>query len=271
MSFVIQRKNGIAWIEFTSFSKYSNLIHFSTLRTGGYSSHPQASLNLGFRQTDSVEHVINNRRLLASTVGISLEQMVFSRQTHSDNIAIVSEQAKGRGVLEKHSAIPDNDGYILTQSGICACVLTADCVPVFIYDTHHHVAAIVHSGWRGTVKQIAAKAVRQLVRLGSDPKNIIAAIGPSIKGCCYEVKNDVLHIFQQSFGNDAYYFFSEHQGHLFLDISKAITHSLEKQGVLTSHIAHCTLCTKCNPHLFFSARNSTNGFTGRLASGIMLK
>lgn len=272
MSYFIVRNQNLVWIEHKIFSKYKeDLLHFSTSRLGGLSAHPQASLNLGFTNSDDSKNVLYNRNKLAYSLGISFNQMVFSRQTHSSNIHIISENDNGKGAFNKESAINNNDGYVLTNANICACILTADCTPVFFYDPIKKIAAIVHSGWRGTVKKISANAVKKMIELGCNSNNILVGIGPSIKECCYEVKEDVIMAFRQSFGEDYKAFFSKTKHSTKLNMDKAIMYQLIENGILQKNIENIDLCTHCNPFLFFSARNSINGMTGRMVSGIMLR
>jgi len=271
MSEIIYRYNNLAWIEFKNLSLYkSELLHFSTLRIGGVSESPQSSLNLGFTKSDLPENVVANRKKLSNALRISLEQFVFSRQTHSSNIFFVTENEKGKGVFDKETAIINNDGYILTIRNICACVLTADCTPVMFYEPVKKIAAIVHSGWRGTVKKISAKAVQKMTELGCNTDKILVGIGPSIKSCCYDVKEDVLQEFKSSFGKYYNNFFTKINNSYKLDIDKAIIYQLIKEGICEENIEICSFCTHCNPFMFFSARNSFKGLTGRMISGIML-
>ncbi|MCX7861708.1 MAG: peptidoglycan editing factor PgeF [Bacteroidales bacterium] len=271
MGFVVRRKGRIAWIEFPKLSSFNELVHFSTLRLGGVSAHPQASLNMGFVETDDYQKVIENRKQLASALNINFHQFVFSRQTHSCNIHFLNKTEAGRGVFTKSDAIKNNDGYIITESEICACVLTADCVPVFFFDPIQRIAAIAHSGWRGTAKRITLKILQELIYLGSNPKTIIIAIGPSIKKCCYEVGEDVQQEFFTSYGEIGNHFFTKNEKSYILDLNKAIIYDAQQVGVPIENIDVCDLCTHCNPHLFFSARNSKYGMTGRMMSGIMMR
>lgn len=265
----IVRNKGIAWIEFPILSQFKELLHFSTLRIGGVSNHPQASLNMGFVRTDFPNHVIENRKQVADAFHFPIESMIFSRQTHSDHIIIVSKEDKGKGVFYKPTAIQDNDGYVISEPGICPIIMTADCVPVFLYDPKERIASVVHSGWRGTVQHISSKAVEKMISKGSKPENIVAAIGPSAGSCCYLVGEDVFEEFKKTFGKKAFQFFSSPKPPFTLNLWDAIRFTLNEKGLLNENIAQTDLCTICNPHLFFSARNN-HSVTGRMASGIMI-
>lgn len=267
---MILRSKQLVWVGFKHLSAFPELIHFSTTRLGGVSAHPQASLNLGFVETDSVQNVIENRNRIATALGISIDDMLLSRQTHSANIHLATVNDRGKGAYTKSNAIPNNDAFIVTEAGVCACILTADCVPVFFYDPTTKIAALAHSGWRGTVQQISLKVTLRLIEMGCKPNNIRVGIGPSIKACCYRVKDDVLQAFLKTYGQTAHRFFEADSNQLRLDLSKAIVYDLMQVGVLNQNIELCEWCTHCNSHLFFSARNSNKGMTGRMMSGVMV-
>lgn len=268
---MILRSKQLSWVVFEHLSAFPELIHFSTTRLGGVSAHPQASLNMGFVETDSIQNVINNRCRMANVYGINPNNMVFSRQTHSANIHFVTSNDKGKGVYVKLDAISDNDAYILTEPEICACILTADCVPLFLYDPVKKIAGLAHSGWRGTVKHISFKLVEQLIQIGCHSKDIFVGMGPSIKACCYTVKEDVFQAFYRSYGHVANHFFEVQSHQLKLNLNEAIIYDLLQAGIPLKNIEMSKWCTFCNTHLFFSARNSNKGMTGRMLSGIMIK
>jgi hypothetical protein len=268
-SYNIVRKNGLAWIEFPKLASFPGIIHFSTTRLGGVSNHPQSSLNMGFVRTDFSNSVTENRKRLAQALRIPFEHMFFSRQTHSDHVHIVTRDDAGKGLWQKPTAIQDNDAYIVTESGLMPVVLTADCVPILLYDAKNKIAAAIHSGWRGTVQQITAKVIQRMVEMGSHPKHLYAAIGPSAGPCCYWVGEEVYSEFLNSFGTVAKSFFSTSTPPYTLDLWKANEYLLKESGIPSNHTEIAGLCTICNPHLFFSSRNNL-GMTGRMATGIML-
>jgi YfiH family protein len=267
---MIVRSKQLAWVRFKHLSVFPELIHFSTTRLGGVSALPQSSLNMGFVETDTAQNVIENRNRIASAFGISLDDMVLSRQTHSANIHVATINDRGKGVYTKANAIPNNDAFIVSDTGVCACVLTADCVPVFFYDPTTKIAALAHSGWRSTVQQISLKVALRLIEMGCKAENIRVGIGPSIKACCYTVKDDVLQAFLKTYGQAAHRFFETDSSQLRLDLSKAIVYDLMQVGILIHNIEVSEWCTYCNPYLFFSARNSNKGMTGRMMSGVMV-
>lgn len=118
---------------------------------------------------------------------------------------IVTAEEAGRGALDRESRIPATDALVTNQPGICLMVLSADCVPVLLFEPEKRVVAAVHAGWRGTAANIVVETVRVMQEnFGCDPQRVVAAIGPSIGKCCFEVGEEVARVFQQLFpGNQA--------------------------------------------------------------------
>lgn len=237
-------------------------VHGFTGRGGGVSRGKVDGLNLGFRVGDDPESVKQNYRLVAADLEFDLERTVLSRQTHTDNIRIVTEEDAGKGIT-KESDIYDTDGLMTNIRGITLVVFAADCVPVLFLDPIKHVVCAVHSGWRGTVKKIGGKAVNMMKEVyGSEPKDIIAAIGPCIGPCCFEFGlADAEKIF------DSEYYRALDNGKALVDILSMNVDILKAAGVAESNIDLANVCTVCNADKYYSYR--THGAaTGRQAAVI---
>ena len=171
---------------------------FST-RMGGVSEGYYASLNLSFDRGDDRDAVLENFRRIAAAIGTDCENMVLSRQTHTTNVRVVTEEDKGKGTLKERN-YSDVDGLVTNVPGICLVTSYADCVPLYFVDPVKKVIGLSHSGWRGTVGKIGKETVRIMCdRFGSDPSDILAAVGPSICQQCYEVSGDVIDQFKNAF------------------------------------------------------------------------
>ncbi len=171
---------------------------FST-RLGGVSEGCYASLNLSFTRGDEEACVQENFRRIAEAIGVSCEDMVLSRQTHTTNVRKVTEADSGSGILYPAS-YTDVDGLITDIPGICLVTSFADCVPLYFVDPVRKAIGLTHSGWRGTVGKIGKITVEKMQKeFGSDPKNIVAAVGPSICQDCYEVSEDVIERIRREF------------------------------------------------------------------------
>ena len=237
---------------------------FST-RGGGVSPFPENSLNLAGFDEDTAENINENRqRFLAVFNGGFRLATVW--QMHGETIKVVRTAADVETSGERADAIISN------LPGVLAGVKTADCVPVLIGDPASNAFAAVHAGWRGTVSSIAAKAVAQIAEtFGSDPADLICAIGPAATGRNYEVGQDVIEAFRENFGDaSGQYFAPTRDGHALVDLHRANRDQLIAAGVAADNIHIAPFCTMERPDLFFSYRLEKRKFgkTGRLLSVI---
>lgn len=171
---------------------------FST-RLGGASKGMFTSLNLSFHRGDDREAVMENYRRLARTFGIRMDQFVFTDQTHTTRVEVVTEEDAGRG-LTKMPGFRDVDGLITDRPGLMLSAFFADCVPLFFLDPVHRAIGLSHSGWRGTVNRMGRATIRAMCRaFGTEASDLICAIGPSICSDCYEVGMDVAVPFAKGF------------------------------------------------------------------------
>lgn len=185
-----------------------------------------------------------------------------------DYIRTVS-QVHGDRVLQFGPRAPaqtlEADALWTEHPGVAVAVKTADCVPVLLADTADKRVAAVHSGWRGTELRVAQRAVEVLARSGTRPENLLAVIGPSIRGCCYQVSSTLAERFSQRFGKDVV------QGNAAeprLDLALAIHRTLWEAGILDTHIDVLSHCTFCDKERFYSHRRD-RGVTGRHLSYIV--
>lgn len=240
------------------------VIHGFTSRLGGVSRGKINGFNLGFRVNDDETSVKENYRLLSCDLGFSLDRIVLSKQTHTDNIRIVTEADCGKGVVRK-SDIEDTDGLVTNISGVALTVFSADCVPILLCDKNKKIVAAVHAGWRGSVKGIGAKCVDIMKNhFGSNPNDIVAAIGPSIAKCCFEFGEDAVIYF------DKKYYTQKENGKYNIDLWSLNRDQLTKAGVLPSNIDISGICTMCESDKFYSYRKHRDK-TGRQAAVIAIR
>ncbi len=239
------------------------ITHGFTSRLGGVSRGRIAGMNLGFRVGDDKADVIKNYHLVSKDLRIPFENIVAARQTHSADIRIVGDAEKGCGVARENDVF-ECDGLITATPDIPLCVFYADCVPLLLADTNAGVIAAVHSGWRGTVKQIAGKAVDMMCNeFGALPQDIKAAIGPSIGKCCFETGHEVAEQFDKDLVAEAA------NGKFKVDLWEANRRILQSRGLTDSNIDVLGLCTICHCDKLYSYR--THGEqTGRMGAFIML-
>lgn len=263
--------NGITLIRFRHFEEHPDFRYFVTTRNSGLSSGEMTSFNIGFQEHDLSENVMGNRRSLASAMQADLDSFVFARQTHSDNIKIVGVADKGLGSFSKEDAIPDTDGFIVSEPGIFPVVMTADCVPVILFDPVRKVAGVFHAGWRGTVKLIAQKGLGKMMHVfETNPADVLVSIGPSIGPCCYEVGEDVVEEAKKIFPAELdQILVNKGTSKPHFDLWLANKIQLANKGIREENVIVCNSCTFDHPEHFYSAR-LTKGKTGRMAAGVGL-
>ena len=244
--------------------------HGFTTRLGGVSRDHLASLNLSFSRGDREENVRENFRRVAEYLKTEESRFVFTDQTHTSAIRVVTEQDAGKG-LTRPRDYSDVDGLVTNVPGLVLSVFTADCVPVFLLDPKNRAIGLVHSGWRGTAEKIARKAVERMGReYGTMPEDLICAVGPSICRDCYEVSSDVAEVFQKAFpGKEEKILIEKKNGKFQLDLWSCNRLVLEEAGVPTENISITDICTCCNPDLLFSHRAS-HGRRGNLGAFLTL-
>jgi YfiH family protein len=272
------------------------LVHgFSTRKGGASKLGIERVFNLGFTDWDTRPAVESNREVFRHTLDADEMDLAVLRQIHSDVIHLV----------EKLPATPlQGDALISNTPGILLGVQTADCVPILLVDTRHHAVAAIHAGWRGTVARIAAKAIgRMQMEFGTRPADVIAAIGPAIHRCSYEVGPEVAQAFAGQFPQACEWFDIPRElssgmqdgeivagegpnplkwllmtppGHdppaptVQLDLVAANRWQLIDAGVRKANISSSDLCTACKTDLLFSYRRE-QGRTGRMMAVIGIR
>ena len=169
-----------------------------TTRAGGVSEGPYATLNLGLHVGDDPQRVVENRRRAAAAIGLGLDDLVFCRQAHGRDVAVVGAGERGRGTRSDADAIAGVDALITRDPGVGLVVMVADCVPLVLFDPVTRTLATVHAGWRGTVARVVTAA---LEAMGGDPADVLAALGPAVPPERYQVGADVAEAARACFGD----------------------------------------------------------------------
>ena len=268
----IQEKDGIYWLTYPGLEAEKEFLHGFSTRLGGVSKEHLYSMNLSFARGDREENVRENFQRIAHAVGFQAEKMVFTHQTHTTNVRKVTEEDWGKG-FSRERDYSDVDGLITNVPQTVLTTFYADCVPIYLVDPVKKAIGLCHSGWRGTVGRISQVTIaRMQEEYGSDPKDILAAVGPSICQDCYEVSGDVTEQFQDSF-REKYWkelFYQKENGKYQLNLWKANEIILEEAGITKEHISVTDICTCCNPQLLYSHRAS-KGQRGNLAAFLMIR
>ncbi|HEU0034453.1 MAG TPA: peptidoglycan editing factor PgeF [Kofleriaceae bacterium] len=219
-------------------------VHGFPERTGGVSTGPRSSLNLGARWGDDRANVDENRRLLAAHAGYDPKQLVATRHVHGTNVWRVGEPLP-----------PDAefDGLVCHEVGPVLGAFAADCVPMLFADPVARVCGAAHAGWRGAVAGVATNVVRRMAELGSRPEDLRIALGPSIGPCCFEVGPEVVAEFRATYGEvPGMIVAGPRKDHV--DLRVALRTELERLGVPRAQIDDRPPCTRCEADRFFSYR-----------------
>jgi len=272
-----------------SLSKFPWLVHGFSTRVGGFSGvYGEGARNLGFTRDDSRAAVERNRAAFLSRLGAANQEsqpwpLLTLRQVHSDLIRFVDSPPESQLV---------GDGVITATPGLLLAIQTADCLPIILVDPKHRAVGVFHAGWRGTVKRIVEKGVGEMRRcFRSRPRDLKAAIGPGIHGCCYEVGEEVRERFESQFAyaeklfrmvqepdpvREKYpllFLTARAPGHsqlpkkIFLDLVEANRQQLLSVGLPAKSIEASPLCTSCRTDLLFSYR-AEKGKTGRMMGAV---
>lgn len=266
-----------------AFLKLPGLIHGFSITEGGVSDLDGAKvLNLGFTEWDSREKVQENRRRFQAALGAADMPLVALKQFHSDLIHVF-DSAPGEPCR--------GDASITDRPGLLLGVQTADCVPILLADPKKRVVAAIHAGWRGTLARIVTKTIGAMrMHFGSEPGDLLAAIGPCIGPCCYEVGTEVATQFLSQFPDAPSYFDELRTGdepnplqwlnrmppghqpppnNVLLDLRKANRSQLLAVGLKPRNVHVLELCTACRTDLLFSYRKQ-GPISGRLMAAIGL-
>jgi len=219
-------------------------LHGFPERTGGVSTGPRASLNLGVRWGDDREHVELNRRRLADHAGYDPAELQVTRHVHGTDVWTVG------------APLPDGaefDGLVCDRAGPVLGAFAADCIPILFAEPEARVCGAAHAGWRGTVAGITRNMVARMQALGARPERIRVALGPSIGPCCFEVGPEVVAAFRDALGELPGLVVAGPRKH-HIDLRVATRAMLERAGVAPEHIDDQPPCTRCEAARFFSYR-----------------
>lgn len=288
-------QNNLQLLRSDKLRKTAWLVHAFSTRIGGISrAYGGNALNLGFTKQDSRAAVEKNRALFLTELGGAQGRknwpLISLRQIHSDLIHRI-DRAPAHTSLD----FLTGDGMVTDSPELVVAVQTADCLPVILVDRKRRAVGVFHAGWRGTVKRIVEKGVGEMRKhFNTDPSDLVAAIGPGVQKCCYEVGEEVRTNFDSQFAyatnlfrevkesdpvREKYpllFLTARAPGHgelppkLFLDLAEANRRQLLDAGVMAKNIDMVGPCTACHTELFFSYR-AEKGVTGRMMAAVGIR
>ena len=261
--FIENNKDGLIYMSSDKISAR----HVFTTRHGGVSEGIFASFNLGSNRGDEPERVRENYRRLCALFGVGIDDCAVTNQVHKNAVRIVDKS-------DKHvcmSPVPyEVDGLVTGEKGLPIICMTADCVPVLLWDEQNRAVGAVHCGWRSSVTDILKNALEAMASFGVKPEEVHAAIGPAIGRCCFETDDDVPDAVGEYLGGDTDGLFDRRpDGKTMVDLRAANARRLMQLGVKGENIDISDECTYCCHDKYWSHRY-TKGQRGSQAAVIVL-
>ena len=243
----------LALFQFKNLADLPGVVNAISTRAGGVSQGRCESLNVSYSVGDTDDNVDENLRRVAEAVGSRREDLFAAYQVHGREVTLVDADSEGR---------PRCDVLVTREAAKTLMLRYADCTPVLLADTRRRAVGVVHAGWRGSAVHAAEAGVRAMVEaFGTDPRDVVAGVGPAIGPCCYVVGEDVVAAFA-----DRPELFRDGR----LDLWEANRQALIGAGVPSEHIEVAGVCTQCQADRFFSHRANNGQPAGRFAAVIRL-
>lgn len=267
----LNNKDEVPYLTYNALDEISFIKHCFSTRLGGVSRGEFESMNLSFGRGDSDENVTENYRRLCQSAGLEFDSLTASAQDHHTFVRKVGVNERGIGIY-KPKDMQSVDALMTDERGITLVTYYADCTPIYFVDIKNKAIALAHAGWRGTAGRIAEKVVNAMKdSYGTDPSELICAIGPAISKCCYEVDESCCQHFKAMDDlNTEAFIFTKDGGKYMLDLLEVNRQILIKSGVRNENITISDLCTCCNSELLWSHR-ATKGKRGGMAAFMCLR
>lgn len=261
----------VPFLTYNSLSEINFIKHGFSTRLGGVSEGIFSTMNLAFNRGDDPDAVTENYRRLCNSIGLEFDSLVASAQDHHTFVRKVTRDDRGVGITRPRD-IQSVDALITDDPEVTLVTYYADCTPLFFVDTVKKTVGLAHAGWRGTVGRIGQKVVEKMTaEYGTNPADLVCAVGPAISKCCYEVD---LSCAQQFYAlgdlDNSRFVFPKKNDKFMLDLLECNRQILVAAGVRPENITLSDLCTRCNSDLLWSHR-ATNGQRGTMCAFMHIK
>jgi YfiH family protein len=227
----------------------AGFVHGFSTRTGGSSQGPFASLNLGRAVGDDSVNVEENHRRLAAAVGYAAPALFETSQVHGARVRVVGAAERPADVRGEQA-----DALAAREAGVTVGVRVADCLPLLLGCAETGAVAAVHCGWRGVAAGVVGRAVDALRGLGARPGALVAAIGPHIRACCFEVGDEVVDALAAAAGGVHGVAGRSAAGRPLVALAAVVRAQLAAAGALPARVDDVPGCTRCDPARFYSFR-----------------
>lgn len=258
--------DSVPYLTYNSLSEINFINHAFSTRLGGVSVGEFTSMNMAFNRGDNPESVTENYKRICKSAGFDFDSLTASAQDHNTFVRAVTSENKGVGIYKPRD-LQSVDALITNEKGVTLVTYYADCTPLFFVDIKQKAIGLAHAGWRGTVGRIGEKVVKKMTELyGTNPDDIVAAIGPAISVCCYEVDKPCADNFYALSDLDSSRFvFPKDNGKYMIDLLETNRQILVAAGVKNENITVSDVCTNCNSELLWSHR-ATKGKRGTMSA-----
>ena len=266
----LNNADGVPYLTYHSLSELKMIRHAFSTRLGGVSEGEFTSMNLAFNRGDDPANVTENYKRICRSAGFDYESLTASAQDHHTFVRAVTVENRGTGIYKPRD-LESVDALITNETGVTLVTYYADCTPLFFVDPVGRAIGLAHAGWRGTVGRIGEKVVRRMGECyGTKPENIVAAVGPAISVCCYEVDEPcAAHFLALTDLETDRFVFPKEGGKFMLDLLEANRQILTAAGVRAENITVSDLCTNCSSELLWSHR-ATKGKRGTMSAFMCL-
>lgn len=266
----LQNPESVPYLTYNSLSEINFIKHGFSTRLGGVSEGIFSSMNLAFNRGDNPDAVVENYHRICDSIGLDFETLVASAQDHNTIVRRVTSENYGVGITKPRD-MQSVDALITNEKNVTLVTYYADCTPLFFVDTKKKAIALAHAGWRGTVGRIGQKVVEKMTaEFGTNPSDLVCAIGPAISKCCYEVDKGCADNFYAlgDLDNSKFIFLKENNKYM-LDLLETNRQILIKAGVNPDNITVSDICTRCNSDLLWSHR-ATGGKRGTMSAFLVI-
>lgn len=265
----LNENSGVAYLTYNRLSEIDFIKHAFSTRLGGVSEGIFESMNMSFAQ-DDFDKVTENYHRFCNAAGFDYNSLVASAQDHHDFVRVCTDKDKGIGIYRKKD-IQSVDALVTNEPGVTLVTYYADCTPLFFVDTKRKAIGLAHAGWRGTVARIGQRVVDTMhAEYGTDPSDLVCAIGPAISKCCYEVSKPCADNFYALGLDSDKFVMPKSDSKFMIDLLEANRQVLAASGVDPDNIVLSDLCTRCNSDLLWSHR-ATGGKRGTMSAFMTIK
>lgn len=265
----LEEKEGVVVVVSDLLEEEAGISHGFTTRIGGVSKPPFDTLNLGTTRDEPMENILANYRKLAHAYELDFEKLALVRHEHGNRVLRIDRSHAGRGLTRE--LFPFSDGLVTNDPEVTLMTCHADCSAFFLYDRKNRCIGLAHAGWKGMFKRVGQRLLETMVsEYGTEPRDVVAAIGPCICENCFEVELELAKSFAEEFDcPDIFTRRAEKPDKGYVSLHAAAIIQLMDAGVPLESISLMPFCTYEEKALFFSFRRDGRG-TGSMGAFLTL-